>query len=220
MDHLRIKKVEYNADKRLISHLEKFKKYHPGKRIVLLKHHTYVNFTLFDNDQPTFINVVRHPVGQFASFYYFQRYGWGLSKGDSLNDGKNVLFETVLFSGFSLRIVGYRNNIINMDILLKFFKVKEKLFMELTVNAKCPSTTASWVIIPSVPMRSEFWTNIFVEIYPTVRILETVQIIQYSLKIVTFSWDQKVVTIWVCATVWVLCDYLGTRRISHQRYRF
>ena len=82
-----------------------------------------MNFTLFDNDQPTFINVVRHPVGQFASFYYFQRYGWGLSKGGYFNDAKN--------------------DIINMNILLKYFKVKEKLFMELTENAKCPSTTAS-----------------------------------------------------------------------------
>ena len=107
MDHLRIKKVEYNADKRLISHLEKFKKYHPGKRVVLLKHHTYVNFTLFDNDQPTFINVVRHPVGQFASFYYFQRYGWGLSKGDSFNDAKNV--RKIIFA----QNCCYRNNILN-----------------------------------------------------------------------------------------------------------
>ena len=162
MDHLRIKKVEYNADKRLISHLEKFKKYHPGKRVVLLKHHTYVNFTLFDNDQPTFINVVRHPVGQFASFYYFQRYGWGLSKGGYFNDAKN--------------------DIINMNILLKYFKVKEKLFMELTENAKCPSTTASWATIPSVPTRSEFWTNIFVATYPTARIQETVQIIKFIIN--------------------------------------
>ena len=27
------------------------------------------------------INVVRHPVSQFLSAYYFSRYGWGLEKG-------------------------------------------------------------------------------------------------------------------------------------------
>ena len=38
--------------------------------------------------------------------------------------------------------------------------------------------------------------------------------------IVTFFETKKAVTIWVCVTVWVLCDFLGTWRILDQRYRF
>ena len=38
--------------------------------------------------------------------------------------------------------------------------------------------------------------------------------LMYSLQIVKFSLDQKAVTIWVCVTVCLLCDYSGTWRIS------
>lgn len=61
--------------------LVKYRHYHPNLPLVLLKHHTYVNFTNLGEKPPTYINVVRHPVNQFSSFYYFQRYGWGLLKG-------------------------------------------------------------------------------------------------------------------------------------------
>jgi len=46
----------------------------------LLKHHTYLNWTQFGLEEPTYINIVRHPVSQFASFYYFKRYGWGFNE--------------------------------------------------------------------------------------------------------------------------------------------
>jgi len=81
LDHVRIKKLDYDEDRRLLAHIEKFRNFHPGLPMVLLKHHTFVNFTQFGWSQPTYINVIRHPVSQFASFYYFQRFGWGLQQG-------------------------------------------------------------------------------------------------------------------------------------------
>ena len=81
LDHVRISKVDYDQDQRLVAHIGKFRRYHPNLPMVLLKHHTYVNFTRFGIAPPTYVNVVRHPVSQFSSFYYFQRYGWGLQKG-------------------------------------------------------------------------------------------------------------------------------------------
>ena len=35
-----------------------------------------MNWTEYGSDQPTYINLVRHPVAQFASTYYFKRFGW------------------------------------------------------------------------------------------------------------------------------------------------
>jgi len=79
LDHVRIVKFGYEDNLRLAHHIPKFRKQHPGLPYVLLKHHTFVNFTRYGMKQPTYINVVRHPVSQFASFYYFKRYGWGFA---------------------------------------------------------------------------------------------------------------------------------------------
>jgi hypothetical protein len=48
-------------------------------KYVLLKHHHWFNFTEFGLPKPTYINVARNPVTRFASRYYFQRFGDGLS---------------------------------------------------------------------------------------------------------------------------------------------
>ena len=82
LDHVRIVKFDHVHHKRLIGHLKNFEKHHPAKPHVLLKHHTFLNFTNFGFRQPTYINVVRDPVSQFASFYYFKRNGWELNEGE------------------------------------------------------------------------------------------------------------------------------------------
>lgn len=86
LDHVRIIKFDSRDNDELVTHIKKFRKYHPDYPLVLLKHHTYVNFTKLNYIQPTYINVVRHPVGQFASFYYFKRYGWGFTGDKSDQD--------------------------------------------------------------------------------------------------------------------------------------
>ena len=93
-DHYRVKQCDIDNNQRLVNHAAKLRRQHPEKKIALLKHHTWVNFTHRGYPQPQvcpffqtepnslkFINVVRHPVTQFKSRYYFSRYGWGLEKG-------------------------------------------------------------------------------------------------------------------------------------------
>ncbi|CAG5103976.1 Oidioi.mRNA.OKI2018_I69.chr1.g1026.t1.cds [Oikopleura dioica] len=59
----------------LANHLAAKRAEKPGK-FFLLKHHHWMNFTDVGMDQPTYINVIRHPMGRFNSVYYFQRYGF------------------------------------------------------------------------------------------------------------------------------------------------
>ena len=49
--------------------------------LLLLKHHHYFNFTQFGMEEPTYINVARDPVTRYASWYYFERYGWARQEG-------------------------------------------------------------------------------------------------------------------------------------------
>lgn len=48
---------------------------------LLLKHHHWFNFTQFGMVEPTYINVARDPVTRYASWYYFERYGWARQEG-------------------------------------------------------------------------------------------------------------------------------------------
>lgn len=47
----------------------------------MLKHHHWFNFTQFGMEVPTYMNVVRDPVTRYASWYYFERYGWARHEG-------------------------------------------------------------------------------------------------------------------------------------------
>jgi len=59
-----------------------------GGKYFLMKHQYMVNFTKFDYDQPTMINIVRDPVTRFASKYYFQRYGF-MDMGSDARKGES-----------------------------------------------------------------------------------------------------------------------------------
>jgi dermatan/chondrotin sulfate uronyl 2-O-sulfotransferase UST len=50
-------------------------------KYLLLKHHHWLNFTEAGLEMPTYINIARDPVTRFASWYYFERYGWGRQEG-------------------------------------------------------------------------------------------------------------------------------------------
>ncbi|CAG5096596.1 Oidioi.mRNA.OKI2018_I69.XSR.g14693.t1.cds [Oikopleura dioica] len=63
------------AESTLANHVREQREQHPGK-FILLKHQYWLNFTRFEMEQPTYINVVRDPVTRFASMYYFNRYGF------------------------------------------------------------------------------------------------------------------------------------------------
>ena len=69
LDHVRIVKIGWTDSQRLIQHVKKFRKFHPGYPLVLLKQHTYVNFTNYGYVQPSYINVVRHPVSSYYPHY-------------------------------------------------------------------------------------------------------------------------------------------------------
>lgn len=67
---------------------EALAEYLPKKRqevgdgnLFFLKHHHWFNFTQFDLEEPTYINVVRDPVTRYASWYAFERYGWARHEG-------------------------------------------------------------------------------------------------------------------------------------------
>ena len=71
-DHVRVIKYNLPYHQKFVDHVRDFKKAAKSKPMMILKHHTYLNFTEFGLEQPTYINVVRHPVSQFSSFYYFK----------------------------------------------------------------------------------------------------------------------------------------------------
>ena len=79
LDHVRVIASDWHQHSLLMKHVKKYQKKHPGLPHVMLKHHTFLNFSNFGFAQPTYINVVRNPVAQFASAYYFKRYGWELN---------------------------------------------------------------------------------------------------------------------------------------------
>jgi len=41
-----------------------------------------MNFTDVGVEMPTYINIARDPVTRFASWYYFERFGWDRQQGD------------------------------------------------------------------------------------------------------------------------------------------
>ena len=59
----------------LVNHVKQTRLEKPGK-FFLLKHHHWINFTEWEMEPPTYINVVRDPVSRFASMYYFHRFGF------------------------------------------------------------------------------------------------------------------------------------------------
>jgi len=58
-------------------------------KYLLLKHHHWFNFTDFGIEMPTYINIARDPVTRFASWYYFERYGWNRQAGARDRFGKS-----------------------------------------------------------------------------------------------------------------------------------
>jgi len=72
------------AKEALVDHVKEAKP--ESGKYFLLKHQYYLNFTQFDHEQPTMINVVRDPVSRFSSMYYFNRYGFA-SMGSQARQG-------------------------------------------------------------------------------------------------------------------------------------
>ena len=50
-------------------------------KLFLFQHHHFTNFTAYDMEQPTMINVARDPVNRFVSSFYFRRYGFNRNEG-------------------------------------------------------------------------------------------------------------------------------------------
>jgi hypothetical protein len=51
-DHYRVKQCDIDNNQRLVNHAAKLRRQHPEKKIALLKHHTWVNFTHRGYPQP------------------------------------------------------------------------------------------------------------------------------------------------------------------------
>jgi len=49
--------------------------------LVLVKHHHFTNFTAYEMEMPTMINVARDPVNRFVSSFYFRRFGFNRNEG-------------------------------------------------------------------------------------------------------------------------------------------
>jgi len=59
------------------------------------QHHFYTNFTKFDIDQPTMINVIREPISWFSSHYHFKLYGWSRKPGQRGDQNEMTLQECI-----------------------------------------------------------------------------------------------------------------------------
>jgi dermatan/chondrotin sulfate uronyl 2-O-sulfotransferase UST len=72
------------AKEALVNHVKEARPV--NDKYFLLKHQYYLNFTNYETEQPTMINVVRDPVSRFSSMYYFNRYGFA-SMGSQARQG-------------------------------------------------------------------------------------------------------------------------------------
>jgi dermatan/chondrotin sulfate uronyl 2-O-sulfotransferase UST len=78
-----------NGVKMVKDHLLQQRAANPNSKYLFLKHHHWLNMTELGLEKATFINVVRDPITRFASRYYFNRFGWGLSSGARRQTWKN-----------------------------------------------------------------------------------------------------------------------------------
>jgi len=70
-----------DAERSMVEYIPKKMAQVGQKNFLLLKHHHWFNFTKFNLQEPTYINVVRDPVTRYSSWYYFERYGWKRNEG-------------------------------------------------------------------------------------------------------------------------------------------
>ena len=66
-----------DGEQALVKYIPKSRKSSGSQNYLLLKHHHWLNFSQFGLEAPTYINVARDPVTRYASWYYFERFGWG-----------------------------------------------------------------------------------------------------------------------------------------------
>jgi len=66
--------IGYN-DESLVNYVAGKRSQEPGTTDFVIKHHTFVNFTDYGHEQPTYINVIRNPIDRYISNYYTCRYG-------------------------------------------------------------------------------------------------------------------------------------------------
>ena len=71
-----------DGEEALREYLPKRRKEAGEGNFFLLKHHHWFNFSQFEMETPTYINVARDPVTRYASWYYFERFGWARHEGE------------------------------------------------------------------------------------------------------------------------------------------
>ena len=81
-----------DGEQAMVDYIPKKREEIGDEKYLLLKHHHYFNFTQFDMEEPTYINVARDPVTRYASWYYFERYGWARQEGSRSRFFGDVLF--------------------------------------------------------------------------------------------------------------------------------
>jgi len=65
------------------------------KPFFYMQHHFFTNFTKYDIDQPTMINVIREPIDWFSSHYHFKLYGWSRKPGQRGDQNEMTLEECI-----------------------------------------------------------------------------------------------------------------------------